>query len=107
MSLKSSCFVWGNEMSKAVSQQQIGGSHYKDMPDGLQPIQLAYKLNLSPAQFSILKYLFRYKRKNGAEDIQKVIHYAQIILEQEYGITSEIEYRQEPWEEDDSEPIPL
>ena len=107
MSLKLNCFVWGNDMTKKVSQQQVGGSHYKDMPDGFQPIQLAYKLNLSPAQFSILKYLFRYKRKNGAEDVQKIIHYAQIILEQEYGITSEIEYRQQPWEEDCPESIPL
>ena len=94
-------------MSRKVSQQQVGGSHYKDMPDGLQPIQLAYKLDLSPAQFSILKYLLRYKRKNGAEDVQKIIHYAQIILEQEYGITSEIKYEQQPWEETYSQPISI
>lgn len=79
-------------MTKRVVEQQIGGTHYKSLPDGYQPIQIAMKLGLDAAQFSILKYLLRYKRKNGAEDVKKLIHFAQFILELEYGIKSSIEY---------------
>lgn len=96
-------------MPKPTNEQQIGGSHYMSMPKGYQPIDLAYALNLSVAQFSILKYLLRYKRKNGSEDVKKMIHYAQIILEKEYGISSEIKYGTDPWvctKEKSEEPIP-
>lgn len=87
-------------MTKRVAEQQIGGTHYKSLPDGYQPIQIAMKLGLDAAQFSILKYLLRYKRKNGAEDIKKLIHFAQFILELEYDIKSRIEYEEHLSEED-------
>jgi len=79
-------------MTKRVAEQQIGGSHYRSLPDGYQPLQIAMKLNLDAAQFSILKYLLRYKSKNGSEDVKKLIHFAQFILEVEYGTQSSIEY---------------
>jgi hypothetical protein len=31
---------------------------------------------------NIVKYITRYSRKAGAEDVRKVIHYAQILLSQ-------------------------
>lgn len=58
---------------------QIGGSHYKDL--AMQPIELITSLKCSFIQGCIIKYISRYKHKNGAQDIKKCIHYAQLALE--------------------------
>ena len=65
-------------------EEQIGGDHYSNLK--IQPIEYIHENNLSYFQGNIIKYITRYKNKNGAEDIKKIIHYAQIILKLEYGI---------------------
>jgi Protein of unknwon function (DUF3310) len=60
-------------------ETQVGGSHYKDMP--LQPIEYILANNLGFCEGNIVKYITRYRAKGGAEDIKKVIHYAQLLLE--------------------------
>lgn len=69
----------------SVMQQQIGGNHYKNVPDGYQPIEIGEKLQLSPMEYSCLKYLLRHRRASGAKDIRKMIHFAAMILEKVYG----------------------
>ena len=63
---------------KAI-ESQVGGSHYKDM--AFQPIELITTLRCSFVQGCIIKYISRYKNKNGAQDIKKCIHYAQLAIE--------------------------
>lgn len=63
---------------------QAGGTHYKDCP--IQPIQYIHANGLDFFQGNIVKYATRHKAKNGAEDLRKVIHYAQLALELQYGI---------------------
>jgi len=58
---------------------QVGGSHYKDMP--IQPIEYILANNLGFCEGNIVKYITRYKAKGGSEDIKKVIHYSQLLLE--------------------------
>lgn len=62
---------------------QVGGGHYKDL--AIQPIEYIYRNNLNFLQGNIVKYATRYKDKNGKEDLEKVIHYAQLLMELEYG----------------------
>lgn len=62
---------------------QVGGCHYKTMV--IQPIEFTHKNNLNFCQGNIIKYATRYKNKNGIEDLKKVIHYAQLLAELEYG----------------------
>lgn len=62
---------------------QVGGGHYKQFP--IQPIEFTFKNNLNFLQGNIIKYACRYKDKNGKEDLEKVIHYAQLLIELEYG----------------------
>lgn len=69
-----------------VLKQQVGGNHYSRLQ--YQPIVLAFKLNLNPAQFSMLKYLSRWENKNGLEDLKKIKHYADI--QKELGSIGEI-----------------
>lgn len=66
---------------------QIGGTHYKDMP--IQPIEFISKNNIPFIEGNIIKYASRHKSKNGAQDIEKVIHYAALLLSLEYGYSSE------------------
>lgn len=55
---------------------QVGGRHYKCFK--YQPVELSVKVNLNFIQGNILKYVTRYKLKNGRQDLEKVIHYAQL-----------------------------
>ena len=70
------------EYGKA-SEKQIGGSHYKDCV--IQPVDYIVKNNLDFLEGNVVKYITRHKTKNGIEDIRKVIHYAELILEKKYG----------------------
>lgn len=58
---------------------QIGGNHYKDMV--MQPIELITALRCSFIQGCIIKYISRYRAKNGVQDIKKCIHYAQLAIQ--------------------------
>lgn len=62
---------------------QVGGDHYKSC--GIQPIEFIYANDLSYCEANIVKYATRHARKGGAEDVKKVIHYAELLLELEYG----------------------
>ena len=73
---------------------QIDGDHYKKM--GIQPIDYALQNDLNAVQFSIVKHATRYPHKGEAiTDLKKVIHYAQIALERQYNVLSQVNY-QEP-----------
>ncbi len=53
--------------------------HYEKLK--MQPIDLIIKSNLSFIQGNIIKYISRYKNKDGVRDIKKCIHYAQLAIE--------------------------
>ena len=64
--------------------RQIGGNHYKDCK--IQPIEYIYSNGLDFFEGNVVKYITRHRTKgDGEKDIRKVIHYAQMILEMEYG----------------------
>lgn len=62
---------------------QVGGDWYKQMK--IQPVQYIHANGLGYFEGCIIKYVSRHRKKNGAEDLRKVIHYAQLLLELEYG----------------------
>lgn len=57
---------------------QIGGDHYKST---YQPVQFVVDMRLNFIQGNIVKYVFRYKEKNGNEDLRKALHYAQLGID--------------------------
>jgi len=61
--------------------KQVGGSHYKDM--AIQPIEYIHKNGLGFCEGNIVKYITRWKTKNGIEDLKKVIHYAELLIQME------------------------
>lgn len=70
------------EGDNALSSQ-VGGTHYKDMP--IQPIEYCQKNKLGALETFVVKYVSRYKSKNGIEDINKAIHCLELLKEIEYG----------------------
>ncbi len=62
---------------------QEGGGHYKNR--GIQPLEYTMQNNLSFCEGNVVKYISRYKSKNGVEDLAKVIHYALLAAYEEYG----------------------
>ena len=62
---------------------QEGGGHYKNR--GIQPLEYTMKNSLSFCEGNVVKYISRYKSKNGIEDLAKVIHYALLASYEEYG----------------------
>jgi hypothetical protein len=71
------------EFNFRAKDQQIGGNHYKQMK--IQPFEYAMKNNLNAGQFGVLKYITRYKLKNGLEDLRKAKHFLELLAEEEYG----------------------
>ena len=63
-------------------KKQEGGSHYKDFK--IQPIEFISKNDLGFIVGNVIKYVCRYKNKNGKEDILKAIHYLEMLIELEY-----------------------
>lgn len=70
--------------SKSALDVQAGGDHYKSMK--IQPIEFIHANGLDFFQGNMLKYLCRHKSKGGVDDLMKVIHYAQLALELQYGV---------------------
>lgn len=69
------------EDRKSALNKQVAGSHYQM---AIQPIEFIHANNLDFIQGSIIKYAVRFREKNGAEDLKKIIHYAELLLELEY-----------------------
>jgi hypothetical protein len=61
-----------------ADRTQIGGEHYK-LP--IQPIDFIVKNNIPFREANIIKYVVRYKNKNGIEDLKKARHYLDMIIE--------------------------
>ena len=63
---------------------QVGGDHYKKLQ--IQPVEYIYANELDFLEGNVVKYITRHRRKGeGARDIEKVIHYCELILEKDYG----------------------
>ncbi len=65
--------------------RQVGGSHYKDYV--IQPVEFCQRNKLNFCESNILKYTCRHHKKGQLDDIRKVIHYACLLAELEYGVT--------------------
>lgn len=70
-------------MSTNPLDSQVQGNHYKDMP--IQPVEFTHKNNLNFCQGSVVKYISRYKKKNGIEDLKKAKHFVELLAKLEYG----------------------
>lgn len=83
---------------------QVAGSHYKSM--AIQPVEFIEKNNLGYCVGNIIKYVCRYKSKNGIEDLNKAKHYIDILIDLENDKNEESESVDIPTNTQDIEQCP-
>lgn len=64
-----------------ATDKQIGGTHYKTT---IQPVQYIYANNLNFFEGNVIKYITRHRSKGGKADLEKAIHYIEMLMEFEY-----------------------
>ena len=64
---------------KSALDAQVGGDHYKKL--GIQPVELIRDINANFFQGNVIKYITRYKDKNGIKDLEKAKHYLELMKE--------------------------
>lgn len=62
-----------------AQDKQIGGNHYKKYV--IQPVDFIAKNNIPYIEGNIIKYLLRWRDKNGIEDLDKIVHYVELLKE--------------------------
>lgn len=81
---------WGGRMSNtdvapiygvSALERQVGGNHYKDLK--IQPVEYIMENNIPYIEGSVIKYVTRWKSKNGVEDLRKAIHFLEILIQQQ------------------------
>jgi len=66
----------------SVYNKQVGGNHYNKM--AIQPAIFINKNDIPYCEGCIIKYACRHKLKGGRLDIEKLIHFAEMIMERDY-----------------------
>ena len=69
-------------MSADPYLKQVSGRQYLYMK--IQPAEFINKNKLLFAEGNAIKYICRHSHKNGVEDIDKAIHYLEMIKERDY-----------------------
>ena len=73
-----------NDMINYIEKQcaldiQQGGTHYKTMK--IQPVEYILANNLGFIEGCVVKYVSRWKNKNGVEDLKKAKHFLDLLIE--------------------------
>lgn len=73
------------EETKPVQQEvkptdtQIGGNHYTKL--AIQPMRYSMENGLDALQHTVIKYVTRFRDKNGIEDLEKAKHCLDMLIE--------------------------
>lgn len=60
---------------------QVGGDHYKKL--AIQPIEYIHANKLGFAEGNVIKYVTRWRDKNGIKDLEKARHYIDLLIQLE------------------------
>ena len=74
--------------------KQIGGKHYQNF--SIQPSKFVIENELLFPEGNVIKYICMHRFKNGKEDLEKAVHFIEMIIERDYPtipMTEEEEYR--------------
>jgi hypothetical protein len=64
----------------SANDKQIAGTHYQG---AMQPWDFIISNNLGYLEGTAIKYLARWRKKNGIEDLRKAIHFIEKLIETE------------------------
>ena len=66
---------------QSALDKQIAGNHYKDLP--IQPVEYIYANALGYFEGNVIKYVSRWRKKNGIADLEKAKHYIELLIQLE------------------------
>lgn len=58
--------------------KQVGGDHYKDLT--IQPVEYIHANNIPFIEGSVIKYVTRWRNKNGIADLEKAKHFIELLI---------------------------
>jgi len=67
--------------TEKARDKMIGGEHYRQ--GGIQPIEYIHANNLSFCEGNVVKYVTRWRHKDGLKDLEKAKHYIELLMELE------------------------
>ena len=85
---KASTTVYGklyHPQDKAI-EKQVGGNHYSRYK--IQPVDFIIANKLDWCESNVIKYITRWRNKNGVEDLRKAAHYIEMLIERELNESS-------------------
>lgn len=68
----------GKEDPGDVMAKQVGGTHYKGAK--MQPWDIFMQYKLDPWSANVVKYILRFPKKAGKQDLEKAKHYIEYLL---------------------------
>jgi hypothetical protein len=60
---------------------QVDGNHYKDQ--AIQPVEYIHANGIGYMEGNVIKYVSRWRKKNGIKDLEKAKHYIELLIELE------------------------
>ena len=70
------------DMTYNSLNKQVDGDHYKNMK--IEPALFINENKLLYAEGNAIKYICRHQKKGKRKDIEKAIHYLEMIIERDY-----------------------
>lgn len=67
--------------NKRALDVQVAGNHYKDL--AIQPVEYIHANNIGYFEGNVIKYVSRWRTKNGVKDLEKAKHYIDLLIELE------------------------
>lgn len=64
---------------ETASLKQVGGNHYKEFK--IQPAEFCFINNIPYLEATAIKYLCRWRKKGGIQDLDKAIHFIELLKE--------------------------
>lgn len=64
-----------------ANERQVGGEHYRTKEGGVQHWDYCVRANIPNLEYAASKYLTRWRKKNGLEDLRKPLHYIEKRIE--------------------------
>tara|TARA_R110002074_G_scaffold6811_1_gene30309 strand:+ start:296 stop:547 length:252 start_codon:yes stop_codon:yes gene_type:complete len=64
-----------------ATDRQVAGDHYKNLE--IQPIEYILANDMGFCEGAIIKYISRWKNKGGVEDLRKIKHFCDFLIEKE------------------------
>ena len=67
--------------NKRALDVQVSGNHYKDL--AIQPVEYIHANGIGYFEGNVIKYVSRWRNKNGIKDLEKAKHYIDLLIELE------------------------